>query len=78
MVSRGIQHYISQISLLKLVGHIKYAYVKMNILKMTMHPEDNTVKVRWRIEGVSNAKVLLFFWKFKFWNMKEQAMSGPS
>ncbi|XP_076549364.1 uncharacterized protein LOC117610720 isoform X1 [Osmia lignaria lignaria] len=74
----GIVHYINQISLLKLVGHIKYAYVKLNILKMTMHPEDNTVKIRWRIEGVSNAKVLLLFWKFKFWNMKDQTEGGPT
>lgn len=27
------------------MGHLKYAYVKFDILKITQHPEDNTVRV---------------------------------
>lgn len=71
-VSTGIAPYMKQIMLLKLVGHLKFAYIKLNILKMTMHPEDSSIKVRWRIVGISGTRVFLTFWRFKAWNVKEQ------
>ncbi|XP_076387036.1 uncharacterized protein LOC100879722 [Megachile rotundata] len=74
----GIYEYIKQISILKIIGHIKFAYVKCNILKMTMHPEDSTIKVRWRIEGISGTSVFLSFWKFSLWNLKNQATEKPA
>lgn len=67
----GLFHYVKQIALLRTVGHLKFAYVKFEILKITSHPEDGTVKVRWRIRGISGMKVFLQFWKFKLWKMKE-------
>jgi len=67
----GLYHYIKQVALLRTVGHLKYAYVMLEVLKITKHPEDNTVKVRWRISGISALKVMLNFWKFKLWKMKE-------
>lgn len=54
---RGIYHYVKQIALLRAVGHIRFAYVKLDVLKITMHKEDNTVKLRWRIRGISGLKV---------------------
>lgn len=56
--------------MLKIVAHLKFAYVKFEVLKMTVHPEDDSVKVRWRIRGISGTKVFLFFWKYKFWKIK--------
>lgn len=67
----GAYHYVKQVALLRTVGHLKFAYVKMDVLKMTTHPEDGTIKVRWRIRGISGLKVMLFFWKYKVWNVKE-------
>ncbi|KAK9499144.1 hypothetical protein O3M35_003647 [Rhynocoris fuscipes] len=67
----GLYHYVKQIALLRAVGHIRFAYVKLDVLKITMHKEDNTVKLRWRIRGISGLKVMLIFWKYKLWNMKE-------
>lgn len=68
---RGLPYYIQQISLLKVIGHLKFAYVSMDILKITAHPEDGTVKVRWRIKGLSTFKVMVTFWKTKLWNTRE-------
>ncbi|PBC30546.1 uncharacterized protein LOC107997026 [Apis cerana] len=68
----GIEQYLKQIALLRLVGHLKFAYVKLKILKMTMHPEDNSIKVRWRIVGASGTRVFLTFWKIKIFNAREQ------
>lgn len=56
---------------MRTVGHLKFAYVKLEVLKITKHPEDNTVKVRWRVRGISALKVMLNFWKFKLWKLKE-------
>lgn len=53
------------------MGHIKFAYVTFEILKITQHPEDSTIKIRWRIKGISALKVMVTFWKYKLWNFKE-------
>lgn len=41
---RGLFHYVRQIALLRTVGHIKFAYVNFEILKITAHPEDSSIK----------------------------------
>ncbi|XP_069696397.1 uncharacterized protein [Periplaneta americana] len=67
----GLYHYVKQVALLRTVGHLKFAYVKFEILKITMHPEDDTVRIRWRIRGISGLKVLFMFWKYKLWKPRE-------
>jgi len=71
MRSVGIYKYVQQVALLRCVGHIKYAYVHFQILKITQHPEDGTIRVRWRISGISGMKILLTFWRYKLWEWKE-------
>ncbi|XP_017784546.1 PREDICTED: uncharacterized protein C6orf136 homolog [Nicrophorus vespilloides] len=66
----GIFPYVKQMSLLRVLGHLKYAYVKLEIIKITKNPEDSSIKVRWRIRGVSGLKVMILFWKYKLWNYK--------
>nr|SVE77125.1 EOG090X09QP [Daphnia lumholtzi]SVE77729.1 EOG090X09QP [Daphnia lumholtzi]SVE78357.1 EOG090X09QP [Daphnia lumholtzi] len=67
----GLYNYVKQVALLRCVGHLKYAYVRFEILKITQHPEEGTIKVRWRICGISGLKVLLQFWRYKLWQWKE-------
>jgi len=67
----GIVKYVQQVALLRCIGHVKYAYVNFQILKITQHPEDGTIKVRWRINGISGLKILLTFWRYKLWEWKE-------
>ncbi|XP_067633426.1 uncharacterized protein C6orf136 homolog [Eurosta solidaginis] len=67
----GLYHYVKQIALLRTVGHLKYAYVKLEVLKITKHTEDFTVRIRWRVRGISGLKVMLTFWKYKLWAIKE-------
>ncbi|XP_026817908.1 uncharacterized protein C6orf136 homolog [Rhopalosiphum maidis] len=69
--SVGLEYFMSIISILRLMGHIKYAFVKFDILKITKHPEDGTIKIRWRIKGISGMKVFLKFWKFRLWNLEQ-------
>ncbi|XP_075226348.1 uncharacterized protein LOC142327313 isoform X2 [Lycorma delicatula] len=74
----GVYHFVKQVALLRTVGHLKFAFVKFDLLKITSHPEDSTVKVRWRIRGVSGLKVLLLFWKIKIWDLKESLKAEES
>ncbi|KAJ8921948.1 hypothetical protein NQ315_008582 [Exocentrus adspersus] len=69
--TEGLYNYIKQVALLRTVGHLKFAFVRFEILKITQHPEDSTVKVRWRIRGISAFKVMMLFWKFRLWNFKK-------
>jgi len=66
----GLHYFISMISILRLLGHLKYAFVKFDVLKITKHPEDGTIKVRWRIKGISGMKIFVNLWKFKLWNLE--------
>ncbi|XP_055584955.1 uncharacterized protein C6orf136 homolog [Uranotaenia lowii] len=67
----GLYHYVKQVALLRTVGHLKYAYVSFDILKITKHPEEGTVKIRWRVKGISAARVMFTFWRYKLWKLKE-------
>lgn len=67
----GLFHFVKQVALLRTVGHLKFAYVKFEVMKITAHPEDSSIKMRWRIRGLSGFKVFFMFWKYKLWNLKE-------
>jgi len=69
--TQGLAKYIQQVALLKTVGHLKYAYVKFEVINMSMSPEEGRITVRWRIKGLSGTRVMLKFWKFKLWKWKE-------
>lgn len=69
-ITQGLLPYVCQIAAVRVVGHLKFAFVKMDVLKITLHVKEKTVKVRWRIRGISGWKVFLYFWKYKIWNMK--------
>ncbi|XP_023952175.1 uncharacterized protein LOC112056067 [Bicyclus anynana] len=67
----GLFHYVRQVALLRTVAHIKFAYVNFEVLKITAHPEDSSIRMRWRIKGISGLKVFFMFWKYKLWNLKQ-------
>ncbi|XP_015176601.1 PREDICTED: uncharacterized protein LOC107066467 [Polistes dominula] len=69
--TKGIFNYMKQLTWIRTIGHLKFAYVKLDVLKITMNPEDDTIKVRWRISGITGLRALFTLWKFKLWKMKE-------
>ncbi|XP_068243757.1 uncharacterized protein [Palaemon carinicauda] len=69
-VTVGLIPYVKQVALLRTVGHLKFAFVKFDILKITKHPEDGTIRVRWQIRGLSGLKAMFQFWKVKLWSWK--------
>jgi len=64
----GIILYIKNMHILKIVAHIKFAYVRPQILSMTLHTEDNTIKVAWRIVGLGLARMVLRYIPDKLYN----------
>uniref|UniRef100_A0A8D8QYT6 Uncharacterized protein C6orf136 homolog n=1 Tax=Cacopsylla melanoneura TaxID=428564 RepID=A0A8D8QYT6_9HEMI len=69
--TRTLLEYSKQLALLKIAGHLKYAYVECQVLKLTTHHSEGTIKVRWRIRGVSGVKVFMNFWRMKVWKLKD-------
>ena len=67
----GLNQYAWQISLIKMGAHFKYGKVNMEVLKITSHIEDGTVRVRWRVVTFPGNSIVFAFWKFKLWNTKE-------
>lgn len=63
--------YIKQMTYIRFYAHFVYAYVKMDVLKMTKHPEDSSVRVRWRISGISGYSILFKMIQFRVWRPKE-------
>ncbi|XP_013781477.1 uncharacterized protein LOC106465791 isoform X2 [Limulus polyphemus] len=70
-ITRGLPAYVQQMALIRVLGHLRYAHVKLEVLKITHHFEDGTIRVRWRIKGVSGLRALFFFWNFRVWEWKE-------
>lgn len=68
---RGIYNYVKQLSYLRLYGHFIYAYVKLDVIKMTQHTEDSTIKVRWRITGITGYKIVFKMIQFRVWDPKQ-------
>lgn len=38
---------------------------------MTMHPEDSTVKIRWRISGITGYRLAFKMFQFRVWRPRE-------
>lgn len=68
----GLYNYVKEAAKLRLWGHIKYAFVKLEVIKMTTHTEDSSVKIRWRIRGISGSKIIFTFWRYKLLQIKEK------
>ncbi|XP_035233440.1 uncharacterized protein LOC118205247 [Stegodyphus dumicola] len=71
VTTKGLPAYVQNMYLIKLYGYIHYAKVKVEILKITHHIEDGTVRVRWRVNGVTRTKVLMRLWKTNSLRWKE-------
>lgn len=56
--------------LMRIYGFLHFAKVKVEILKITHHTDDGTVRVRWRVNGLPRHKVVLSLWKRKVMNLE--------
>ncbi|XP_067662740.1 uncharacterized protein [Haliotis asinina] len=68
--TQGITAYVTQVTKIRIMTHFMYAHAQFSVLKITHHPEDGTVRIRWRISGLPQLKTLLI-WKFMPWNYRK-------
>uniref|UniRef100_A0A3P9HN49 Si:ch211-215a10.4 n=1 Tax=Oryzias latipes TaxID=8090 RepID=A0A3P9HN49_ORYLA len=61
--TRGRQVYQLTLSLWRFLVLCYYAEARLDVLKLTKHPEDGTIKARWRIRGLPFHCVLLRFYR---------------
>ncbi|KAF8770066.1 hypothetical protein HNY73_017637 [Argiope bruennichi] len=71
VIIKGLPAYIQTMYILKIYGYLQYAKVKVEILKITHHIEDGTVRVRWRVKGVSRHRLILNLWKLQTTSWQE-------
>lgn len=69
-VTVGLTPYVLFLAKCRVYAHFKYANVKMHILKATIHQEDGSVRVRWRVSGIPQIRAFMF-WKFMPWRYKD-------
>ncbi|XP_022643670.1 uncharacterized protein C6orf136 homolog [Varroa destructor] len=80
----GLPAYMRQLSMVRLLAHVRYAHVKMNILKVYSDPVEAAVKVRWRVDALSGLRIVILLWKFNilkyrdFLNKKSDFTDGFS
>ncbi|XP_054158906.1 uncharacterized protein LOC128957202 isoform X2 [Oppia nitens] len=73
----GLTNYIKQLSMVKLLAHLKYSHKRLDVLKITEHPEDQTVRVRWRVVGTPGLGIIFMFWRYSF-NVKKSTAKDRS
>uniref|UniRef100_A0A3Q0T3U1 Si:ch211-215a10.4 n=1 Tax=Amphilophus citrinellus TaxID=61819 RepID=A0A3Q0T3U1_AMPCI len=61
--TRGRMMYRLTLSLWRLLCLCYYAEARLDVLKLTKHMEDGTIKARWRIRGLPFHSVLLRFYR---------------
>jgi len=63
----GIVLYLKNLHLLKIVANIKFVYCrpKLNITKL---PDSNSIRVDWRMVGLTASRVCIRFFPDKLWN----------
>ena len=61
--SRGRVLYQLSLSLWRLLCLCYYAEAQLEVLKLTKHPEDRTIKARWSVRGLPFLSLLLRFYR---------------
>ncbi|XP_043073519.1 uncharacterized protein C6orf136 homolog [Puntigrus tetrazona] len=61
--TRGRVAYQLTLTLWRLMCLCYYAEAQLEVLKLTKHPEDGSIKARWRVKGLPFHSVLVFFYK---------------
>jgi len=75
---QGIGEYMKAIYKVRLVAHIKFVYVRFNVIKLTTHPEDMSIRVRWRIVGLGVFRIALRYFPDRMWRRGNMDKVAPT
>ena len=65
---KGLIFYIKSVHLLKILAHIKFVYVRPQIVKMTKLHEERKIVVDWKFVGLTQLRMALRYIPDKLWN----------
>ena len=65
---KGLIYYIKNIHLLKIMAHIRFVYVRPQIVKLTKIHEDRKIVVDWRFVGLTQFRMAIRYIPDKLWN----------
>jgi len=77
-IIEGLDAYIRTMNLVRIIAHIRFVYVRFHILKITKHPENGTIKIRWRIAGLGPGRMLLRYFPDQLWLNGQMDRTAPS
>lgn len=66
----GILPYMKQSIYLRMWGHFRFAYLRPEILKITQHTEDSSIKIRWHVRAITGYQTLNIF-RMRVWKPAE-------
>ena len=64
----GLLIYIKNMHLLKIAAHIKFVYVRPQIVSMKKFEEDKKIVVDWRFVGLTLSRMVIRYFPDKLWN----------
>ena len=65
---KGLIFYIKNMHLLKILAHLKFVYVRPQIVKLTKHSEERRIVVEWRFVGLTMTRMAIRYIPDRLWN----------
>ncbi|GAB1599234.1 uncharacterized protein LOC115212948 [Argonauta hians] len=73
-VHRGIRAYMMELVKVRMLCHLKYAHLQMNIINITIKPESGSIQLHWQVSGLPQLKTLQI-WNFMPWTYRKSVKS---
>jgi len=74
----GLIDYVKFVNVVKFIAHIKFVYVRFEVLDITKHREDNSIGVRWRIAGLGVTRMFIRYIPDKMWRRGNMNKVAPT
>lgn len=72
----GAYNYIKQMHFLRIWGHLRFVFVRFGIMKVTVHPLEGQIQMRWQISGIGMIKMLLMYLPKQLWKQENVAKNA--
>jgi len=74
----GLAEYMKNIYVFRTLAHLKFVYVRFHVINLSIHPEDNTIRIRWRVAGLGVMRMVVRFIPDKMWRRGSMDDAAPT
>jgi len=74
----GLEKYKALVNIMRMVAHIRFLYVKMTILSVSIEEEAATIIIRWRMVGLGMMRMLLRYFPDRLWEKGSMERIAPT